>query len=110
MNYEKYKQKVVSELEVDDETLQMLIDTFFDSTKHDIQTLREYVSQGDFVAISSKSHEIKGAASSMRFDELATLLKQLELAARDSDKDSATRLFEQIASEFDASAVMCNHV
>jgi HPt (histidine-containing phosphotransfer) domain-containing protein len=110
LKYEEYRQKIISDLEVDDETLKMLIDTFFDSTKDDLKILQEFVLSTNFAGISSKSHAIKGAASSMRFDELARLLKQLELAAKDGCKDDAERLFSQIMLEFDASAIMCDLV
>jgi HPt (histidine-containing phosphotransfer) domain-containing protein len=105
--FEAYKSIVINALEIDDETLQMLIDTFFESTKEDLATLSSHVANRDFSGISSKSHAIKGAASSMRFDLLAALLKQLELTAKDGDEASSDRVFAQIMLEFDALALMC---
>jgi len=110
LNYEEYKQKIVTDLEIDDETLQMLIDTFFDSTADDLNALRTLVKNQDHIGVSQKSHAIKGAASSMRFDEMANLLKQLELAAKEADDNVSNELFERIMLEFNVSAVMCNRV
>lgn|GEM_PF-5160639 len=102
-----YESAVVSSLGIDDETLRMLLDTFFTSIKTDMQALKAFVFSCDYRNTKSKAHEIKGAAGSMRFDSLAGLLQELEHSAVRADKDSTIRTFHEIEDELDRVTIIC---
>jgi HPt (histidine-containing phosphotransfer) domain-containing protein len=99
-NFHEYEDIVLECLGVDEETLRMLIDTFFESTTKDIETLSAFVNLSDFENIRLKAHEIKGASSSMRFDYLAKLLKSIEIAATSTKKEEVVTLYQRIKDEF----------
>ena len=61
--------------------------------------LRDFIQVGDFEKISSLAHNIKGAAATLRADDISNLAKALEIQAKNGELLKCQQLVEQIGQQ-----------
>ena len=85
---------LIERLGGNDEIVDMLMQTFFESTADDLQTLKIVIKNGNAQEVSEVAHKIKGRILNMSVSEKASdAAKLLEL---DADKMSEIEMIEQL--------------
>ncbi|MBU3916675.1 Hpt domain-containing protein, partial [bacterium] len=62
-----------------------LIPGFLEGRKKDIETIRNSLETGNFESIQLLGHSMKGNGSGYGFDEISTIGKNIELAAKEKN-------------------------
>ncbi|MCX5826631.1 MAG: Hpt domain-containing protein [Deltaproteobacteria bacterium] len=65
-----------------DEDLQDLIPGYLENRLKDIAAIQEYLVQGDYEAIRSVGHKMKGSGGGYGFDEITNIGRAIEEAAK----------------------------
>lgn len=65
-----------------DEDLQDLIPGYLENRLKDITAIRESIAQGDYEAIRSIGHKMKGSGGGYGFDEITNIGRAMEEAAK----------------------------
>lgn len=84
----------------DDAFLSDLIRTFLDETPVILGRLRAAVAQHDAAGIRLNAHSLKGSSAEFGASWLAELCRQLEMAGKSQDLDSAPDLLAEIEDEY----------
>lgn len=77
-----------------------LLETFIKDSSERIEQLRGVLEAKDCDGIRRNAHSIKGSASNLGANALASLASDLEIKGRDEDLSGADMLLEKIRSEF----------
>jgi len=78
-----------------------LIPGFLENRHKDIKTMGEALTQGDFEAIRSLGHSMKGAGGSYGFDAITDIGKALEQAAIAKDSGVIKESLQELAAYLD---------
>ena len=65
----------------------MLIASFLEEGQEILNSLEDAVKSEDFTLIQTHAHAIKGSAGNLRFNDIYEMSKEMELAAKASEKD-----------------------
>ncbi len=84
-----------------DEGLSDLIPGFLTNKRADVATIVAAIARGDYAAIASMAHRIKGEGGSYGFDTMTELARSLEVAASRHDDSAVTTLTRQLLSYID---------
>jgi HPt (histidine-containing phosphotransfer) domain-containing protein len=84
----------MAKVEVDEE-LKDILPGFMTNRQKDIETLKEAVASSDLKTLEKVGHKVAGSSGGYGFDELGTLAKNIELAAKDNDLAKASTLVEE---------------
>jgi len=82
INWEQLSLVVGDELSPADEEMKDLFRLFVDDASHRLGALCAGTQPFDRTAIAKEAHKIRGAASSFGFEQMASLLKDVELQAQ----------------------------
>jgi HPt (histidine-containing phosphotransfer) domain-containing protein len=85
-----------------DRTLEALIPRFMQRRRDDADTIESLVSQGDFDAIQSIGHSIKGSGGGYGFDPVTEYGSTIEVAARACDGPGVIAAARQMRAYMDA--------
>jgi len=66
--------------------LEDLIPTFFKNRTKEVETLRAALASGDFEQMRQLGHRMKGVGNSYGFEQVSVIGKQIEDAAKASDR------------------------
>lgn len=81
--------------------LKHLLPRFFENRRKDIEVLSQSLTQGDYAAIQTLSHNIKGVAGSFNFTDMVDRIRRIERAAMDKNDDEVRRHLEALAVYLD---------
>ncbi len=84
----------------DVELAKQIIDMFIDNTGKLLEDLSAEIREGNSEKVKKLAHTIKGSAASVSAQRMSSLAGELELCARDDQKEQFSRLFESLVSEF----------
>ncbi len=84
----------------DDEFLNDLIRTFLDETPVILERLHAALANDDAGGIRLNAHSLKGSSAEFGASWLAELCRQLELAGKNGDLDTAPDLLGEIEDEY----------
>jgi HPt (histidine-containing phosphotransfer) domain-containing protein len=84
------------------EILAELRDLFLEHAPQLHDTLREALAAGDGQVIADTAHSLKGACATYGAERLTIVCKEMELAARAGDMDSARAYEEALEQEYEA--------
>lgn len=84
----------------DEESARSVIKVFLDNIPQQIQSLRDYVYNGDIAAVERMAHTIKGASANVGGDRMATAALEIEKAAKNSETDSLANCMATLENEF----------
>ncbi len=73
-----------------------LVDEFIEATSDALERMRESLSRGDFEAIASTAHGVKGTGTSFGFDVMSALGARLEKDARAGSRPAVERGLEEL--------------
>ncbi len=73
-----------------------LVDEFLEATSDALERMRESLSRGDFEAIASAAHGVKGTGTSFGFDMMSVLGARLEKDARAGSRPDVERGLEDL--------------
>lgn len=73
---------LASEFGLESDRIEMLIEMFLDEFSSQLQLLQKAVEQQSLTGIDQHSHAIKGCAANLKFDEISSLAKEMEFAAK----------------------------
>jgi signal transduction histidine kinase/DNA-binding response OmpR family regulator len=95
------KSMTMKQLELDEETVDMLLNDFFDTLDDGLNTLRKAIEINDNIAISKAAHYLKGSCANLAMKEAEELLKEMELNARENKNaqyeiERLEKVFEEI--------------
>ena len=79
------KEKVIKQLGLDEDIIDMLFDNFFLTLDNDINNLEVAILNRDFKKISEMSHYIKGACANLYINEAVKILQNYENSAKNSE-------------------------
>ena len=79
-----------------DEDLQDLIPGYLDNRLKDIREIHESLAQGDYEAIRSIGHKMKGSGGGYGFDEITNIGRAMEEAAKIEHKEEIVRQTEAL--------------
>ena len=71
--------------------LEDLIPVFLSNRKKELETLRAALAAADFEQLRQLGHRMRGVGNSYGFDQVSTLGKEIEDAARQEDKATIER-------------------
>lgn len=91
-------QKIADELEFDIEDVEMLLDVFIESAKESLVILETAIVNNDYDSIYSSAHSIKGSSANLTLDDISSLAKTLELAARNAEQINYQEIFIQLSN------------
>jgi len=77
-----------------------LLETFIKDTSDRIETLQGELEGKDYDGIRRSAHSVKGSASNLGANALASLASALEIKGRDGDSSDVGPLLENIRNEF----------
>lgn len=75
MSYKVDLQKIADELEFDLEDVEMLFESFMESTEENMNVLRNAINTNDLELIFKSAHSIKGSAANLILMEISNLAK-----------------------------------
>ena len=81
--------------------LHRLIQIFLDSVPKMIADMRESATNQDTEKVSFLAHSIKGSSAEIGADDLGAISQQLQLVAKDGNKDLIEPLMEALADCFE---------
>jgi HPt (histidine-containing phosphotransfer) domain-containing protein len=79
-----------------DEDLQDLIPGYMENRLKDIAAIQEYLAQGDYEAIRSIGHKMKGSGGGYGFDEITNIGRAMEEAAKIGDREEIHKQTETL--------------
>lgn len=95
IDYEKFTKKF------NEKQAKQLLAVFCTDTTKQLSTLGELVANRDFDALAKLAHSIKGAASMIFAEGVATEARALEQAAKAQDSDLLAKLHVRLSKQFD---------
>lgn len=104
--YTKYnKSMTMQQLELDEETVDMLLNDFFSTLDDALNALRKAIEMGDNIAISKSAHYLKGSCANLVMQEAEALLKEIELNAKENkiahyEIERLEDIFEEIKDRY----------
>lgn len=102
IKYEKYtKQLTMQQLELDQETVDMLLEDFFSTLGEGLANLKAAIASKDNVKIAQAAHYLKGSCANLAMKEAEHLLLEMEMAAKENknahfDVERLEKVFEEI--------------
>ncbi|MFA5181776.1 MAG: Hpt domain-containing protein [Syntrophales bacterium] len=79
-----------------DEDLQDLIPGYLENRLKDIAAIQASLAQGDYEAIRSLGHKMKGSGGGYGFDEITNIGQAMEEAAKTGNKEEIVRQAEAL--------------
>ncbi|MFA6411263.1 MAG: Hpt domain-containing protein [Syntrophales bacterium] len=79
-----------------DEDLQDLIPGYLENRLKDITAIRESIAQGDYEAIRSIGHKMKGSGGGYGFDEITNIGREIEESAKIEHREEIIRQMEAL--------------
>ena len=96
------KQKALRELGIPEEMYDELLRDFIQQSEEPLKQLEGLVLTGDFEEIRKAAHFIKGSAGNMRVEEMYSIAKEVEFAAKDAgDKSTIGENIAKLRSAFE---------
>lgn len=96
MNFDE----IASNLGLDKEDLDELLDIFISTSFSDIEKINLGLAENNTDNVSRAAHSIKGASGNLGFQTIASLAKDIEMAAKTGDtqglKEKADIIFEEL--------------
>ena len=74
---------------------------YIESLSKNFLKIKEALKTGDFKTLKSVVHQLKGSAGTMKFDELAELLEEMEKTVTAENSERCAEIFESINKMFD---------
>jgi HPt (histidine-containing phosphotransfer) domain-containing protein len=87
-------EKIVVTIDMD---LEELIPGFLGNRNKDLDLLRDALRDNDFQTIQSTGHSLKGVGGGYGFDHMSELGAEIEIAAKEADRNKLARLIESYA-------------
>lgn len=84
-----------------DSALEDLMDLFFENRWEDVKAIEASLRNGDYKAISSLAHQMKGVGGSYGFEAVTSVGAQMEKAAKESDAAEIERLLTELRQYLD---------
>jgi HPt (histidine-containing phosphotransfer) domain-containing protein len=84
-----------------DEDLQDLIPGYLENRFKDIAAIQEHLAQGDYEAIRSIGHKMKGSGGGYGFDEITNIGRAMEEAAKIGNREEINTQAEALKSYLD---------
>jgi HPt (histidine-containing phosphotransfer) domain-containing protein len=84
-----------------DEDLQDLIPGYLENRLKDMEAIQEYLAQGDYEAIRSIGHKMKGSGGGYGFDEITNIGRAMEEAAKIGDREEIQKQTEALKTYLD---------
>lgn len=88
-------EKIANEIGLKLKYIPILISSFLQETPKILQILEDAINSKDYSAIKLQAHSLKGSASSLKFDEICGMSKELEIAASDKNQDFKYKAYLQ---------------
>ncbi|MGE0160557.1 MAG: Hpt domain-containing protein [Gemmatimonadales bacterium] len=82
-----------------EEIIEPMLDLFVTEAAKGMDQLAAAMSDGDLDALGRAAHSLKSSAGNVRANALASLLQELETAAAEGDRATATRLLGEVQAE-----------
>ena len=92
-------ENALKQLGIDRDFLNELMQDFQRDLDIKFDELRSLIQAGEFEKISSLAHNIKGAAATLRADDISNLAKALEIQAKNGELLKCQQLLEQIGQQ-----------
>lgn len=92
--------KMADVLGLDVEDIQELLDLFVETTRVDLEELKEALKVKDAARVHSKTHSIKGASGNLGLSGFYKLAKKADDLARDGILDGLEPLVDEFADKF----------
>ena len=84
-----------------EELVKVVMDAFMADAPALIQDIEQAGADNDAEALTMAAHSLKGAAANISAMELAEISSRIEMAARDSDLDTAAKLVPHVMPFFE---------
>ncbi len=81
------KNKTIERLGLDEDTVDMLLDSFFLTLDSDLQKLQIAINSKNSEDISKAAHYIKGACTNLGMDEASLILQEIETKSKENEVD-----------------------
>ena len=91
-----------------DGDLSAIVPKFLDNVRRNPPAIAEALTRGDFEAIRSLGHKMKGTGGSFGLPQISEFGDQLERAAKQKDADAVRALNQQLRQFLDSVAVHYN--
>lgn len=92
---QKKGEKIVVKLEAE---LEDIIPTYLENRYRDIETILRALEQADYETIRLLGHNMKGSGGGYGFDEITSIGKNLEQAARDKDSRKIRQTIDELST------------
>lgn len=109
INWEQLSLVVGDELNPADEEMKDLFRLFVDDAGNRLATLCSNTTAFDRVFVGKEAHKIRGAASSFGFEQMANLLRDLEMQASTGEQAHLETLVRDAAALFEQSVLEVRH-
>ncbi|MDF1882347.1 Hpt domain-containing protein [Sulfurimonas sp. SAG-AH-194-C21] len=96
MSYKIDLQKIADELEFDLEDVEMIMDSFLENAKTNLNFMDKAIQIDDFKGITNSAHAIKGSALNLLLDDVGNLARELELNAMEEKNIDYFVLYEKL--------------
>jgi len=80
-----------------DKELEELIPLYLENRKKDIESITSALEKHDFETIRTLGHSMKGSGGGYGFDEISTIGKGIEQAAKSQDHEEIRRLIKKLS-------------
>jgi len=77
-----------------------LLETFLQSARTDIDSIKETLERGAFDKLRDKAHSLKGSSRNIGADTIGEICQELETLANTHTREGAGELMERLATEF----------
>ncbi len=93
---------LADQLDMDETEFSELVTLFVDTTRTDLEKVRQGVSCGDPRQASAAAHSIKGAAGNLGFTQMADLAQKMESAANSGSLEGFDAYITDLETRVDA--------
>jgi len=95
------REELLERIGEDEELMIELIELFKEDYPEKIVAIQRGLETGDSESVRKSAHGLKGSAGNLSFNALSERAKNIELAARDGNMDSAAEEFPLLMEELD---------
>jgi len=94
-------EKLAKELDFDIEDVYVLVELFVENAQVSLANIEEAIEKGDTTTIQSEAHAIKGSAANLMLADIQDIAREMENAARESQRINYLSLYSQLDAKID---------
>jgi HPt (histidine-containing phosphotransfer) domain-containing protein len=96
MKYNVNLQKLADTFGFELDEVEMVIETFLQTSKKNLNDIKEAIENNDKEKLSQAAHSLKGSSSTLQLTEIAELAKEIEFSAKNNENIDYQNQYEQL--------------